>query len=47
MFQYLEAMVQNKELSFPSELLRPMYELYLDISTMYLNEAESNSMSHQ
>jgi len=37
MFQYLEALVANKELAFPPELLRPMYELYLDISAMYVN----------
>ena len=36
MFQYLEAVVGDKSLSFPPDLLRPLYELYLDISSLYL-----------
>ncbi len=35
MYQYLDALVANSELSFPKELLKPMYELFLDITTMY------------
>ena len=35
-------MVANKTLSFPNELLKPMYELYLDLSTMYINRLELN-----
>ena len=37
MFQYLEAMVKDKELTFPNELLQPMYLLYLDLCAMYLH----------
>ena len=35
-------MVQDKSLSFPPDLLRPMYELYLDIATMYLSLMDTN-----
>ena len=36
MFQYLEALVANKSMNFPQELLKPMFELYCDIATMYV-----------
>lgn len=41
MFQYLEALVANKELAFPTELLKPMYDLYIDLSTMYVTRGEN------
>ena len=46
MFQYLEALVANKELTFPPELLRPMYELYLDLSLMYVNRINEQRQAH-
>ena len=44
MFQYLEAMVEDKTLSFPPDLLRPMYELYIDIATIYLNNVDEQTI---
>jgi len=35
MYQYLEALVGNTDLAFPVQLLKPMYELFLDITTIY------------
>jgi hypothetical protein len=46
MFQYLEALVANKELTFPPELLKPMYELYLDLSSMYVNRMHEQLQSN-
>lgn len=34
MFQYLEAMVSNTNLTFPPELLKAMFELYVDLVSM-------------
>ena len=42
MWQYLEAMVANKELSFPTDLLKPMFEHYLDICGIYVLKLSSN-----
>ena len=47
MFQYLEAIVADKSLSFPRELLRPLYELYLDISSLYLQGADEKHGEHE
>lgn len=44
MFQYLEELVSQKEMSFPPELLKPMYELYLDISNMYVSRMASTQL---
>lgn len=33
-------MVSDKTLSFPSELLRPVYELYLDLAAMFVTSAD-------
>ena len=38
MWQYLEAMVMNHKLEFPAELLKAMYELYLDICVIHLSK---------
>lgn len=46
MFQYLEELVAHKELNFPGELLKPMYELYLDISTMYVNKVNNQDTTY-
>ena len=37
MFCYLEAMVKETGLDFPQELLKGMYELYLDLTAIVLN----------
>lgn len=42
MFQFLEAMVANKTLPFPNELLKPLYELFLDLSTMYITKLDNS-----
>ena len=37
MFQYLEALIGNGNgLNFPADLVKPMYDLYMDIATMYV-----------
>jgi|DeetaT_8_FD_contig_21_11866157_length_240_multi_7_in_0_out_0_2 hypothetical protein len=36
MFQYLEAMVSNTNLTFPAEQLKAMYDLYIDIVTIHV-----------
>ena len=33
-------MVGDKELSFPNELIQPMYLLYLDLCAMYLHDRD-------
>ena len=38
MFQYLEALVRNDQIDFPVELLQPMFELYLDLASMYIGD---------
>ena len=38
MWKYLEDMVRNKDLQFPTELLKPMFELYLDISAIHVSK---------
>ena len=43
MWQYLEAMVANKQLEFPAELLKAMFELYLDISAIYVSKLRQDS----
>ena len=40
MWDYLEQMVKRKDLQFPTELLKPMFELYLDISAIYMNKLQ-------
>ena len=40
-------MVSDKSLSFPGDLLKPIYELYLDISTMYLGDLNPNNLRSQ
>ena len=47
MFQYLEALVENKTMNFPQDLLKPMFELYCDITTMYLNQKSPTQIGHQ
>ena len=38
MYQYLEGLVQQRDIAFPPELLKPMYDLYLDMMAYYLPE---------
>ena len=38
MYNYLEGLVSVPQISFPTELLKPMYELFLDLLTIYLPE---------
>ena len=40
MFQYLEAMVSNTSLSFPQELLKAMFELYIDLVSIHVADKE-------
>ena len=40
MFQYLEAMVSNTNLTFPPELLKAMFELYIDLVSIHVTEKE-------
>lgn len=47
MFQYLEDLVSQKDLSFPPDLLKPMYELYLDISNMYVSRLGNPQFNYQ
>ena len=47
MFQYLEALVENKTMNFPQDLLKPMYELYCDITTMYIQQKSPTQTGHQ
>ena len=46
MFQYLEALVNNQSIAFPVGLLKPMCELYLDLTHMYVSE-DSRSVNRQ
>ena len=41
MHQYLETLVSNSNLSFSPEMQRNMFELYLDIGSMFLNNETS------
>ena len=47
MFQYLEGLVQQTELLFPPELLKPMYDLYLDIMAYYVPRDPSERVANQ
>ena len=42
MWQYLEAMVANKELGFPGDLLKAMFELYLDICSIHVSKLNND-----
>lgn len=42
MYQYLEGIVSTRNIDFPTHLLRPMYELFLDLMTIYLPEDDPN-----
>ena len=45
MWQYLEAMVMNHKLEFPAELLKAMYELYLDICVIHLSKLSKDQQN--
>ena len=40
MWYYLESIVSNQALSFPAEVLTPMFELYNDLSIIFLSNAD-------
>ena len=42
MFQYLEAMVTNTALTFPPELLKTMFELYIDLVSIHVSDQDTN-----
>lgn len=44
MFEYLVNLVAHKELAFPPELLKPMYELYLDLAVIYADVRRMEDM---
>ena len=46
MFQYLEALIGNgNKLNFPADLVKPMYDLYMDIATMYVVNCKDQLLS--
>jgi len=38
MFGYLEQLTAKTDLAFPATLLKPMYDLYLDLTSIYLTD---------
>ena len=44
MFQYMEIMVQSTHLAFPTELLKSLFELYIDLVTIF-TEIENNPLA--
>lgn len=47
MYEYLEKLVAHKELAFPPDLLKPMYELYLDLVVIYADMRRMGDMQRQ
>ena len=42
MFEYMEAMIKSTHLTFPTELLKSLFELYIDLVNIYSDSLESS-----
>ena len=44
MFQYIEGLVGQQDLEFPPTLLKPMYDLFLDMTAIWISDQPANRM---
>ena len=42
MFEYMEVMIRSTHLTFPTELLKSLFELYIDLVTIYSDSLENS-----